>query len=781
MSISIKRRHFVLVLGLHLWWLLLSGRYLWSYWANESIAGADGSAHVAALHLYSTYVYPDILGWVPEFFGGMPFPVYYPPLFYWLGATIIKLGGVDANLAAKIMTTASFAALPGAILGLGRRLGLSFNEATMSSAWSGVIACGSNLASLGGIGLLGLFEVGLYTQTLGFVFFCIWCGRVVHAARSRTAVAIAIISLTALILTNVHVLPLAAAFAFGWFIFDYGNRRFSKWQSDRTHVIPDLVRLIALILAPVLIASIWLFPLIRWYSYSIGRPLEAPSLFSELGALNFVWLICLWVAWSERRHRRAMTSLCVALLLVAIASLTPLGGVLKGIPFQPARVLSGAILLCTIPGAFLISRTLRALIGNRWLYALSLILCVVVFGIIHPVQKFGISSLSAADDRKILNVRNALKELPPGLVLVEIVMPNAIFNSPGSDVRALATSRALTHQIATDHRPILWCVFREQAVTAPLATAVTNLFSTSQEDFEIDGTALNRAATGQITPENALKLASHLGVSYFLVQSQAQVDRLSKSPTVHLLWNIDGWYLFQNLSPIPSAMEKVNATPVVAWLTPHFKNRSPDDLDLFNVWEELSFDGHPDISVLWAQSPGADPWTFIAKQSITTIVVDPSLLSSVSDDWLSKLRAAAPRLNVLLINDGSPLAGQIESLKGTYRTYESFRVHDQESGQFLLHALAETIARWNQTRKDISSAEDPFSVYRTNVSYFPAWRTKTRSPIFLTGQGGMAVLDTDKPSLEWHSVVMRIISLLICLAGVAVAFFVCRSKNLVMP
>jgi hypothetical protein len=780
MSISLKRRHSIFVIVLHLWWVLLSGRYLWSYWANESIAGADGSAHVAALQLYSTYVYPDTLGWLPEFFGGMPFPVYYPPLFYWLGATIIKLGGVDANLAAKILTTASFAALPSAILGLGRRLGLSFIEAMMSSAWSGVIACGSNLASLGGVGLLGLFEVGLYTQTLGFVFFCIWCGRLAHAVRSRTAAALAIISLTALILTNVHVLPLTAAFAFAWFIFDYGNRRLLNWKSDRARLIPDLIRPTALIAAPALLASIWLFPLIRWYTYSVGRPLDAPSLFSELGALNFVWPICVWVAWSERRHRRAMACLCIALLLVAIASLTPLGGVLKAIPFQPARALSSAVLLCTIPGAFLISRTMRALIGIRWLYRLSLASCVVVLAVIHPGQKFGISCLSSAEDRAILNVRTAVKELPPGLILVEIVMPSAIFNSSGSDIRALATSRALTHQIAMDHRPILWCVFREQAVTAPLATAVTNLFSTSQENFEIDGVALKRAAIGDIAPEHALNLASQLGVSYFLVNSGAQVDRLRKSPTVRLLWNTEGWYLFQNLARIPSAMEKVNNTPVMAWLSSHFKNRSPNDLDLFNLWEELSFNGHSDISVLWAQSPGADPWNLIARQSITTIVVDPSVVSNADDIWLwlSKLKEAAPRLNVILIDDGSPLAGQIESLKQTYAAYKNLRVQDPDAGEVLLHSLAEEIVTRNQSQNDATLTEHSLDLYRTNAAYFPAWKTRTGSSLFLTGQGGMAVLDTEKPSLHWQSITVRITSVLICLVGLAVAWVACRPMEI---
>lgn len=144
---KINKHRWLLIIALHLWWLLLSGKFLWSYWTNGAIGGADGSGHVAALHLYATYVYPDIQGWLPEFFGGMPFPVYYPPLFYWLGATLMKLCGIDANLAAKILTTASVAALPGALFGLARRLGLSAVEAAMGSAWAGVIACGSNLAS----------------------------------------------------------------------------------------------------------------------------------------------------------------------------------------------------------------------------------------------------------------------------------------------------------------------------------------------------------------------------------------------------------------------------------------------------------------------------------------------------------------------------------------------------------------------------------------------------------------------------------------------------------
>lgn len=768
MKRPLNKRRWLLIVGLHSWWLLLSGRFLWNYWTNRAIGGADGSGHVAALHLYATHVYPDIQGWLPEFFGGMPFPIYYPPLFYWLGATIMKLGGIDATLASKILTTASLTALPGALFRLGRRIGLSAIEATMSSAWAAVIACGSNLASLGGVGLLGLFEVGLYTHTLGFFFFCLWCGALPHARRSRAAAALAITSLTAVILTNVHVLPLAAAFAFSWLIFDYWRRSSRLRSRGKAKLIGNTIKSVILILVPLLIASIWLLPLIHWYTYSIGRPLEAPVLFSGLGALNVVWPICLWVAWSERRSKPALASLCVALLIVAVASLTPLGGMMKVIPFQPARVLSGAILLCTVPGALLISRTLRDLIGGGWFYKSALVTCVIILALVHPWQKFGISSLSPAEDEALSNVRGAVKDLPPGMVLVEIVKPNAIFNSSGREIRELAISRALAHQIAMDNRPILWSIFREQAITAPLATAVTNLFSTTQENFEIDGTALSRAASMQITSENAFKLASHLGVAYYLVNSPQQFERLQKSPTVRLIWEVEGWYLFKNLLRPASAMENVGSVPVVAWMSPHFKNRSPDDIDLFNLWEELAFDGHPEVSLLWAESPGADPWNLIPRLPSTTIVIDPSALRSANDQWLSSLNAAASKLNVLLIGDGSPLAGQIEERKQNYAAYQRLNPQDYASRKLLLDALSQQIAAW---QKPAAQQSTPHSLrlWRTNAAFFPAWTTGQGSAVFLTGQGGMAMLDSAEPSLRWHSSGLRLAAMLICLLGIAAA------------
>jgi len=289
------------------------------------------------VQLYASHVFPNVIGWLPEPYGGIPFPVFYPPLFYWSGAVFMKLTGLSAPLAVKILTTLSFAALPGVLFILGRRIGLRRSEALLAAGWAGVIACGSNVASLSGIGLLGEFEVGLYTQTLGFVWLCVWCAFLPYSPRSWKAALIAVIALCATILSNVHVLPFAAIYGLCWLALTHFRRlRLTTTTRRWPHFVNSLLWLIT----PVIIAGIWLVPLIRWYRYSVGRPLPTEGLFASLGGFNIVWPACVLVAWKERKHTKLVV-LCVAVVLTAITALTPVGELIKWIPFQPARVLAG--------------------------------------------------------------------------------------------------------------------------------------------------------------------------------------------------------------------------------------------------------------------------------------------------------------------------------------------------------------------------------------------------------------------------------------------------------
>lgn len=760
MSLSFNRRRWALVGLLYVWWLLLSANYLWNFWRNPVAAGMDGSGHVAILQLYATHVYPDVQGWIPEFFGGMPFPVYYPPMFYWLGAALMKCFGLDATLTAKLLTTISFAALPATIFGLGRRLGLSRLEAFTASGMAGVIACGANAAAMFGVGIAGLFDGGLYTQTLGFVWFCLWCGALPHARRSRAAAAMTIIALAAVVLSNVHLLPLAAAYGIAWFALESWRawRLASDGRAARFAVRTAQVS--AWVVASVLLSSFWLLPLLKWYPYALGRPIESDWLLPSLGTLNVLWVACALVLWLEWRRRPALAALCVALLLTALASLTPVGQMFPWIPFQPWRITSSSVILATVPAALLLVRALRELLKSERRY-LKFAVVVVLVGLawFHPRYPFVIGSLPAADGARLGEIRAIVRGLPPGTAMVEVFEV-----SPGSgvDPRDAALSRALTHQIATDGRPVLWSIFREHAASAPFDIAARNLLSSSPEQFGIDGWALRRAADHQLSLEDTLTVCSRLGVAFYVVKSPEQVERLRQSPAVRYLHEVGGWHVFAAVSEPAASVEPSALVPTLAWLPARFKNRSPDELDFFNLGEHLAFDGHPNAPFLWALSPDTSPWDVAAQAARVNVVVAPSAVTSPQGEWLKTLTTYGAKLNVLLLDDGSELSARIQENQGAFRSFERLDANGGAADHRLDEA-AHVMARWYA--EPLESLDSPMRLWYLNTTYFPAWHTDTGSALWLTGQGRMAALATAPPQLRWHTPAWRATALKLSLTG----------------
>ena len=310
------------------------------------------------------------------------------------------------------------------------------------------------------------------------------------------------------------------------------------------------------IVIPVLISSVWLLPLVVWYSYSVGEPLTAPRLLGILGPLNLIWL-----AFGRLSHNS-----------------------------RPVRLSS----------------------------------------------------------RSCIPMRSSTRK--------------------AAATHELAVSRALTNQLAMDGRHVLWCVFREHAVTAPLAIAASNLFSTTQEHFGVDGVALQRSVSGGIDTEEALRLARHLGVEYYLVKTEGQVKRLIESASVRPLWAIDGWTLFTNQAPASPAFETVKSVPVLAWMPARFKSRYAHIPDLFNLSEQLVFDSHPDITVLWVLSQGAEAWQLVSLLPETIVVIHPESLA-LSGDWLPTLSANASKLKLLLLDDGTPLAAEVDRAQDSFASY----------------------------------------------------------------------------------------------------------------
>lgn len=69
--------------------------------------GWDGSGHNAIGTLYDQVIFPNTFGWTGAYCGGMPFPNFYPPLFYWLVALLHHTHLVSFSTALKITSQCS--------------------------------------------------------------------------------------------------------------------------------------------------------------------------------------------------------------------------------------------------------------------------------------------------------------------------------------------------------------------------------------------------------------------------------------------------------------------------------------------------------------------------------------------------------------------------------------------------------------------------------------------------------------------------------------------------
>ncbi len=756
-------RWFMLIL-LYAWWLLFSGNYLWNFWRSAAVSGVDGSGHVAAVALYATHVYPDIHGWLPEFFGGMPFPVFYPPLFYWFAATLMKFSGIDATSAAKIITISSFAALPYALLSVGRRLGLSSIEATAAAAFAGVLACGNNFAAIYTIGFAWPLRKGALHKCPGIhMALCLVqlpaiCATFAKGRVHGNSVAHC---------DDLNECACASAGCALWRVLVCFRQ------------LPDLAidcatpenackcrEAACLVLSAVMIAGIWWAPLISWHSYVLGSPQSAKGLFAVLGLLNLLWLPCILIVVMEWRRRPALVALCITLLLAAVLSLAPLDKALA-VPFQPWRLISMAMFLATIPAALLCSRMLAQLFGRRIYVTVSLAAILVISAWYSPRARLDAAVLTGPEAANFSSIRAAMNQLPSGMILVEIIDLKKDGTSRTTEYEQNA-SRALIHQLAMDGHPVIWSIFREQAVSAAWATAVRNLFSATPEKFGFDGLGLQRASSDPVNVDNALGLAKGLGVAYYLVRSASQVSQLSERTDVKFRWEIGGWHLFVNQEHSTQGFETISSTPVLAWLPAHFRNRSAGDFDFFNLAEYLAFEGHPDICVLWAFSPGAKARALTSRLSRVIVLIDPS--SATSADGVTLLSALAedgPSLDVLLLDDGSPLANQINERRQEFAGYERL---PKTLEPVRVEEVARRIIRWQDSSAS-SQAASASRLWRASTTYFPAWKTTKGSAVWLTGQGGMAVVDSFEPSLQWDSAQWSVLSIITCLGGIALMLF----------
>lgn len=236
--------------------LLLFASSFWSVsrsFAPGYIAAWDNPSHLVKAEFF--YQSLDlsrlgIWGWMPEWYDGCAPFIFYAPGFFILVSVIkvISLGALSLNDALKITLAFSYALFPIVLYWMCRALGTSRRIALASAVFS------LTSSSVAGIGIDGVYGIGLYTHFLGIILFMIFIG-LLHRAMQRGGAGREVI---------------LAGFAFGFLIITHSITTGYAGIASVLYLVfrliyrrnTNIIAFAGIFLLGLLLSLFWLFPLL---------------------------------------------------------------------------------------------------------------------------------------------------------------------------------------------------------------------------------------------------------------------------------------------------------------------------------------------------------------------------------------------------------------------------------------------------------------------------------------------------------------------------------------
>ena len=168
----------------------------------------------------------------------MPFPNFYPPLFYWLVALLHHTHLFSFNAAFKLVMALPLLLLPAAIWLLAWFVARKRRAVANCAAAASLLLLfvpQFQLKTISGLDYYSTLVVGLYTQPLGFVLLLGWFVAYLGAQRSRARFALSAALLALTILANFFNAITAALFIAATLTHDVWRYARATDEASRAH------------------------------------------------------------------------------------------------------------------------------------------------------------------------------------------------------------------------------------------------------------------------------------------------------------------------------------------------------------------------------------------------------------------------------------------------------------------------------------------------------------------------------------------------------------------
>ncbi|MEN3334769.1 MAG: hypothetical protein V7641_4134 [Blastocatellia bacterium] len=672
---------------------------LWlAVWRGGRPRAWDGTGHYGLAQIYNQAIFPDTFGWTHAYFGGMPFPNFYPPLFYWLIALLAHTRLLSFNAAFKLMIAVPVLLLPAAVW----LIAWSVSDHNRTVALAAALAVIPLLIDyrFGQIGLSyhSTFLIGLYTQPLGFVLLAAWIAVYLHerATRWRFIAAALLLGLTAL--ANFFNAITASLFVTAVLVQDL-----VKWRAVEPEKRKAARRVFVIHLAAPLVALcltlFWLAPMASQYDYFVTRP-QAVPLGEMIPAATWLWCaLALAGTFCWQRQPSPAMRLFLAVCLTLAAGIVFAAVAPRWFPLQAPRFAATVNLLFAVPVGHLFVAAFRRLthwtreaatrktalldrlrhsnLISRWTTApiANVIAIALTFGVFTSIKKpsYKWSFYATEDSERIDGVLRFAVAHRDGRYVVEV--PDFNYGAAALD------SRALNSYLGAQGNEAVTVVFREASANALFCNPLVMAFSKYPDNFGISSVLANDLDFIEQPLARHIERARAMGIKYFVIVSPEIKSRLAREPQGKAVYDSEGgWTIFALQGKLPPRVSRLAYRPALVVSDFTFKLRRDNDLDFIRLAEEQFADGWFDVRLARSPEPKIDRLQQLDEFAALILI---SYACDDEDAALERLRSFAANRPLILVASEATLFRRIVACITEFRHAEIIARAAQSKGEWL--------------------------------------------------------------------------------------------------
>lgn len=712
--------------------LLLNSFWGWMFTSGKSHAW-DGTGHYGIAQVYRKTIFPDVFGWMPNYFEGMAFPNYYPPLFYWLVALLTQIMPFDT--AFKILITVPMLLIPGLIWLLAWKVnGKNLYAASLSVV--GLIVLLIDPRSNGsenfpsGLDYHSTYIIGLYSQPLGFVLLLGWYILFRKTDHSKARFLGASLCLSLAVLANVFTVFLVALITAAVLVVDLIKYFKEKDLKNRGELARRFKSHIGSLLLSAGLTAFWIIPLLSTYKYVVTLPFEVLPMSDFL----FIWygisaIGCIY--WLSTRKADAFYYCTFCILLALLIFIFPSSS-LPFLPIQGHRIWSSFNFLLAIPFGIGLVFIIKCLflypflkfekIKKRLLAAapVALAIWIILFsaaGYLYttvPVARLytryikatsfypfispdeslpkprqerpGERDLGGLSEKGVSDTEQDARE---GIEDIEQVLRFAAdkkdqpFLVTFGDLSSNDEARALNHYLGAQGNKVFLNVFREASINSLFMYPQANAFTKTPDSFGISSVLSDDLGFSEQNLDAHLQRIRYLGGKFIVTNIKDLQLKLDSNSLVKKSADCGHWFIFEILNDsLPTAFSP-SYKPALIFTDFTVKRRKDAAGNYIRYAEEQFYSGDFDVNL--AHLPGSKPEDFADIPDLDgfgTIILDKYECVDCSKAQQVLKDFSKNNLLILLESD-SPLFNSIRQNIGDYPKAVIIARQEKEQGKWI--------------------------------------------------------------------------------------------------